>query len=213
MLEHGIPIEAIITELVLSGEVERTYRLLREGGYAAQSEHHSPTSQYGQLSRRGPLRPLDVAATMRELVDDIDVGRVRRRVGRRARRRLPEARRPCARRRPDPRSRRSNGSCARATRRGRPSLIAAVVERTHDPRPRDPRRHADRRHRRRAAHRRRRRHRRRDHRGRHGRRRRAPAELDADGALVTPGFVDIHTHYDGQATWDTRLPAVVVRTA
>ncbi len=30
-------------------------------------------------------------------------------------------------------------------------------------------------------------------------------ELDADGALVTPGFVDIHTHYDGQATWDVEL--------
>src|SRR5438477_536232 len=29
--------------------------------------------------------------------------------------------------------------------------------------------------------------------------------LDADGALVMPGFVDIHTHYDGQATWDGRL--------
>ncbi len=29
--------------------------------------------------------------------------------------------------------------------------------------------------------------------------------VDADGALVTPGFVDIHTHYDGQATWDTQL--------
>jgi N-acyl-D-aspartate/D-glutamate deacylase len=26
--------------------------------------------------------------------------------------------------------------------------------------------------------------------------------LEASGALITPGFVDIHTHYDGQATWD-----------
>ncbi len=30
-------------------------------------------------------------------------------------------------------------------------------------------------------------------------------EVDADGLLVTPGFVDIHCHYDGQATWDERL--------
>ena len=30
-------------------------------------------------------------------------------------------------------------------------------------------------------------------------------EIAADGALVTPGWVDVHTHYDGQATWDQRL--------
>ncbi|MFL6204284.1 MAG: amidohydrolase family protein [Acidimicrobiales bacterium] len=29
--------------------------------------------------------------------------------------------------------------------------------------------------------------------------------LDADGLTVTPGLVDIHVHYDGQATWDDRL--------
>ncbi len=30
-------------------------------------------------------------------------------------------------------------------------------------------------------------------------------EVDADGLLVTPGWVDIHTHYDGQATWDPEV--------
>ncbi len=30
-------------------------------------------------------------------------------------------------------------------------------------------------------------------------------EIEAKGKLVTPGFVDIHTHYDGQATWDQCL--------
>ncbi len=33
----------------------------------------------------------------------------------------------------------------------------------------------------------------------------ARQRLDADGALVTPGFVDVHSHYDGQASWDEEM--------
>jgi len=75
MLELGIPLEAITTELFFSGEVERNYRLLREEGFVAQLDHHSPASQYGQLSRRGRFDHVDVTTTMRELAEDITSGR------------------------------------------------------------------------------------------------------------------------------------------
>jgi ketol-acid reductoisomerase len=60
LLGQGIPLEAVMTELILSGEVERSYRLLREVGFTGQFGFHSPTSLYGQLSRRGAYDHLDV---------------------------------------------------------------------------------------------------------------------------------------------------------
>ena len=74
MLERGIPIEAVLTELFLSGEVERNYGLLRTEGFVAQLEHHSPASQYGQLSRRGRYDAFDIATVMREIADHIESG-------------------------------------------------------------------------------------------------------------------------------------------
>lgn len=75
MSDAGIPLEAILCELFLSGEVERNYRLLREEGYAAQLEYHSPASQYGQLSRRDRFAGVDVASIMSDVVAEIADGR------------------------------------------------------------------------------------------------------------------------------------------
>ena len=38
----------------------------------------------------------------------------------------------------------------------------------------------------------------------------ARREIDAAGAIVTPGFTDIHTHYDGQVSWDDTLAPSVL---
>ena len=75
MAEAGIPLEAIMTELMLSGEIERNYRLLRLEGYVRQMRYHSPTSQYGQMSRAKRYDGVDVAAVMREVLSEIESGK------------------------------------------------------------------------------------------------------------------------------------------
>jgi ketol-acid reductoisomerase len=71
----GIPLEAIMTELMLSGEIERNYRLLRLEGYARQMRYHSPASQYGQMSRADRYDGLDVPRVMREVLSEIESGK------------------------------------------------------------------------------------------------------------------------------------------
>lgn len=75
MLEAGIPLEAVTAELMLSGEIERSYRLLRLEGYAGQMRYHSPTSQYGQLSRANRYDGIDVPTVMREVLAEIESGK------------------------------------------------------------------------------------------------------------------------------------------
>jgi len=74
LVEMGIPLEAVITEMTLSGESERTMRLVREIGYTGQFGFHSPTSQYGQLTRREAFAEFDVAPKMREMLEYIASG-------------------------------------------------------------------------------------------------------------------------------------------
>lgn len=74
LLEHGIPLEAVLVEFYVSGEVERTYKALREIGYVAQSKLHSQTSHYGTLSRAERFADLDTKQRMSAVLEEITSG-------------------------------------------------------------------------------------------------------------------------------------------
>jgi len=74
LLEAGIPLEAILAEFYLSGEIERTYRAMREIGPTRQWQLHSQTSQYGTMSRADRYASVDLTAVMRVAVDEITSG-------------------------------------------------------------------------------------------------------------------------------------------
>jgi ketol-acid reductoisomerase len=74
LLEAGIPLEAVLAEFYLSGEIERTYRAMREIGPTRQWQLHSQTSQYGTMSRAGRYADVDLASRMRDAVGEIDSG-------------------------------------------------------------------------------------------------------------------------------------------
>ena len=74
LLEAGIPLEAILAEFYLSGEIERTYRAMREIGPTKQWKLHSQTSQYGTMSRAQRFAALDLATPMRTAVEEINSG-------------------------------------------------------------------------------------------------------------------------------------------
>ena len=74
LLERGIPLEAVLAEFYLSGEIERTYRAMREIGPTKQWQFHSPTSQYGTMSRADRFDGLDTAERMRRAAEEIASG-------------------------------------------------------------------------------------------------------------------------------------------
>ena len=74
LLEAGLPLEAILAEFYLSGEIERTYRAMREIGPTKQWRLHSQTSQYGTMSRAARFADVDLAPAMRTAIREIDSG-------------------------------------------------------------------------------------------------------------------------------------------
>jgi len=76
LLEAGYPIEAILMELTLSGEMAYSLLKTREVGSVAQHELHSHTSQYGTLTRGERYSEIDpiLKKQMRETIEEIESG-------------------------------------------------------------------------------------------------------------------------------------------
>lgn len=69
LVERGYPPEAVLLELILSGELEYTFGKMREVGFMEQMDFHSQTSQYGSITRAGKFAHL--GEPMREAMEGV----------------------------------------------------------------------------------------------------------------------------------------------
>ena len=70
----GYPVEAVMIELILSGEFAYSMQKIAEMGFFPQLELHSHTSQYGSMTRGARFINEDIARTMRENLEEIRSG-------------------------------------------------------------------------------------------------------------------------------------------
>ncbi len=74
LVDAGYPIEAVMIELILSGEFAYSMQKIAEIGFFPQLELHSHTSQYGSMTRGARFINEDIARTMRENLEEIRSG-------------------------------------------------------------------------------------------------------------------------------------------
>jgi ketol-acid reductoisomerase len=77
--EAGIPPEALVAEMYMSGEMEAVFRAFRETGFLRASGDHGPTAVYGGLSRTLEMDREAMAARFRMILEDIRSGAFARR--------------------------------------------------------------------------------------------------------------------------------------
>jgi len=73
-VEAGIPPEAMVLEMYMSGEMETVFRAFRERGFFPASEVHGPTAMYGGFVRTMELMLSDLPSRFRETLQDISSG-------------------------------------------------------------------------------------------------------------------------------------------
>jgi ketol-acid reductoisomerase len=73
-VEAGIPPEAMVVEMYMSGEMETVFRAFREKGFFRASDVHGPTALYGGYVRTMQLMMTDLASKFRETLEEIQSG-------------------------------------------------------------------------------------------------------------------------------------------
>jgi ketol-acid reductoisomerase len=76
--EAGIPPEAMVLEMYMSGEMEMVFRSFREEGFFRASGLHGPTAMYGGFVRTMGFMPLDLGNRFREVLEEIHSGQFAR---------------------------------------------------------------------------------------------------------------------------------------
>jgi len=87
--EAGIPGEALVMEMYMSGEMEVVFRSFREAGFFRSSEDHGPTAVFGGITRTLEMDREAMMASFRTILEDIRSGGFARRFQDEARRGYP----------------------------------------------------------------------------------------------------------------------------
>ncbi len=74
LIDAGYPVEAVMIELILSGEFAYSMQKIVEMGFFQQMELHSHTSQYGSMTRSTRFMNTQIPQTMREVLEEIRSG-------------------------------------------------------------------------------------------------------------------------------------------
>jgi ketol-acid reductoisomerase len=74
LIDAGYPVEAVMIELILSGEFAYSMQKIVEMGFFQQMELHSHTSQYGSMTRSTRFMNPQTSQTMREVLEEIRSG-------------------------------------------------------------------------------------------------------------------------------------------
>jgi ketol-acid reductoisomerase len=76
----GLPPEALVLEMYMSGEMEKVFQSFRETGFLRASEDHGPTALFGGITRTLAMDRDAITASFRSIMEDIQSGRFARRL-------------------------------------------------------------------------------------------------------------------------------------